>query len=103
MTGRDWQIFFASWLIGNGWWALACYGGVEAVTASLQLFVQIIQQDVGEQGGIPRLSGQVWNFGDMCRLFSVVLPRMWFLFIGVAFCFRLPPDSASRLTPLPFS
>jgi hypothetical protein len=29
MTPRDWRIFFASWLIANGWWALACFGGVE--------------------------------------------------------------------------
>jgi len=32
MTHRDWRIFFASWLIGNGWWALACFGGIEVVS-----------------------------------------------------------------------
>ena len=32
MTRRDWRIFAASWLIGNGWWAVACFGGVEAVS-----------------------------------------------------------------------
>lgn len=31
MTRRDWKIFFASWFIANGAWALACFGGVEAV------------------------------------------------------------------------
>jgi len=28
-------------------------------------------------------------------------PRMRFLFVGPAFCLRLPPDSISRWTPLP--
>jgi hypothetical protein len=28
-------------------------------------------------------------------------PRMRFLFVGPAFCLRLPSDSASRRTPLP--
>ena len=28
MTPRDWTVFFASWIISNGWWALACFGGV---------------------------------------------------------------------------
>ena len=32
MTRRDWWIFSASWLISNGWWALACFGGIEAVS-----------------------------------------------------------------------
>lgn len=31
MTRRDWRIFFASWFIANGWWILACFGGVEVV------------------------------------------------------------------------
>ena len=32
MSPRDWRIFFLSWLIANGWWSLACFGGVEAVS-----------------------------------------------------------------------
>jgi hypothetical protein len=32
MTRRDWRIFFSSFLIANGWWALACFGGIEAVS-----------------------------------------------------------------------
>ena len=32
MTRRDWSIFAASCLIANVWWALACFGGIEAVT-----------------------------------------------------------------------
>ena len=28
MTRRDWRIFILSWLIGNVWWSLACFGGV---------------------------------------------------------------------------
>lgn len=32
MTSRDWRIFFASWLMGNGWWALACFGGIELLS-----------------------------------------------------------------------
>ena len=32
MSRRDWCIFFASWFIANGWWALACFGGVELLT-----------------------------------------------------------------------
>ncbi len=31
MTPRDWRVFFASWVIANGWWALACFGGLELV------------------------------------------------------------------------
>ena len=30
MTRRDWGIFLLSWFIGNAWWALLCFGGVEA-------------------------------------------------------------------------
>jgi len=30
------------------------------------------------------------------------LPRMWFLFVGPAFCLQLPSDPASRRTPLLF-
>ena len=33
----------------------------------------------------------------------VLTPRMRFLFVGPAFCLRLPPDSTSRWTPLPSS
>lgn len=29
MSTRDWRIFFASWFISNGWWILACFGGIE--------------------------------------------------------------------------
>ncbi len=29
MTRRDWQIFLLSWLIGNAWWSLLCFAGVE--------------------------------------------------------------------------
>lgn len=32
MTRRDWRIFFASWIICDGYWMLACFGGVEATT-----------------------------------------------------------------------
>jgi len=31
MTLRDWKIFVASWLIGNVYWSLACFGGVSAL------------------------------------------------------------------------
>jgi hypothetical protein len=29
MNRRDWMIFTSSWLIGNAYWALVCYTGVE--------------------------------------------------------------------------
>lgn len=29
MTRRDWRVFLASWLIGNAYWALICFGGIE--------------------------------------------------------------------------
>jgi hypothetical protein len=32
MTRRDWRIFFASFVIANGWWALACFGGIVVVS-----------------------------------------------------------------------
>jgi hypothetical protein len=38
MTRRDWRIFFASFIIANGWWALACYGGIEAVSKVWEWF-----------------------------------------------------------------
>jgi len=50
-----------------------------------------------------RLSGQELDFEDNGLLVSIVMPFMRFLFIGAAFCLWLPSDSASRLTPLPFS
>lgn len=31
MTRRDWKIFVASWLIGNVYWSLACFGGVSVL------------------------------------------------------------------------
>lgn len=31
MNRRDWRIFMLSWFIGNGWWSLFCYAGVETV------------------------------------------------------------------------
>ena len=31
------------------------------------------------------------------------MPYMWFLFVGPRVCIRLPSDSASRRTPLPFA
>jgi len=31
MTTRDWKIFVASWVIGNVYWSLACFGGVSAL------------------------------------------------------------------------
>lgn len=36
MARRDWRIFFASFIIASGWWALACFGGVEAVSRAWQ-------------------------------------------------------------------
>jgi hypothetical protein len=43
------------------------------------------------------------DFEDNGLLVSIVMPFMRFFFIGAAFCLWLPSDSASRLTPLPFS
>jgi hypothetical protein len=31
MTARDWRMFLLSWFIGNAWWALLCYAGVESL------------------------------------------------------------------------
>lgn len=31
MTPRDWRIFLLSWLIGNAYWSLMCFGGVSAL------------------------------------------------------------------------
>lgn len=31
MSRRDWRIFLGSWLIGNGYWALACWLGVSVL------------------------------------------------------------------------
>ncbi len=31
MDARDWRIFLLSWLIGNAWWSLLCYAGVESI------------------------------------------------------------------------
>jgi hypothetical protein len=32
MSRRDWRIFWASWFIGNVWWSLLCFAGVETAT-----------------------------------------------------------------------
>lgn len=31
MSRRDWRIFMGSWLIGNAYWAVACWLGVSAL------------------------------------------------------------------------
>jgi len=31
MTGRDWSIFMASWLLGNALWTFICYGGISTL------------------------------------------------------------------------
>lgn len=31
MSKRDWKNFFLSWIIGNLYWALACFGGVSVL------------------------------------------------------------------------
>ena len=31
MSKRDWKNFFLSWIIGNLYWALVCFGGVSAL------------------------------------------------------------------------
>ena len=44
----------------------------------------------------------VWDFDLSCRLVRSAPPYMRFLFVSSEFCLRLPSDSASRRTPLPF-
>jgi hypothetical protein len=39
MNRRDWIIFFTSWFIGNSYWALACFTGVESLTWLWQWYV----------------------------------------------------------------
>jgi hypothetical protein len=48
----------------------------------------------------PKLSLQVLDFEDICLLIQLAR-LMRFLFVGPAFCLRLPSDSTSRWTPLP--
>jgi len=31
MTAHSWRIFLLSWFIGNAWWSLLCYAGVETI------------------------------------------------------------------------
>ena len=40
----------------------------------------------------PRPSGQASGFDDICRLISLAVPFLRFLFITAAFCLRLPSD-----------
>jgi len=47
-----------------------------------------------------KLSVQVSDFEDICLLIQLAR-LMRFLFVGPAFCLRLPSDSTSRWTPLP--
>ena len=47
-------------------------------------------------------SVQVSGFDDICRL-TPLQRLIRFLFVRPALCFRLPPDSQSPTTPLPFS
>ena len=44
----------------------------------------------------------VWDFDLSCSLVRSAPPFMRFLFVGSEFCLRLPSDSVSRRTPLPF-
>ena len=44
----------------------------------------------------------VWDFDLCCSLVRSAPPFMQFLFVGSELCLRLPSDSASRRTPLPF-
>jgi len=39
LNRRDWILFMTSWLIGNAYWALVCYAGVESFTRLWQWFV----------------------------------------------------------------
>ena len=53
----------------------------------------------------PHLRGRVrvvWDFDLCCSLVRSAPPCMRFLFVGSELCLRLPSDSASRRTPLPF-
>jgi hypothetical protein len=49
----------------------------------------------------PTLSRSVSGFNDIGR-FTQRARLMRFLFVGPALCLRLPSDSTSRWTPLPF-
>ena len=44
----------------------------------------------------------VWDFDLSCSLVRSAPPYMRFLFVGSELCLRLPSDSVSRRTPLPF-
>ena len=44
----------------------------------------------------------VWDFDLCCSLVRSAPPYMRFLFVGSELCLRLPSDSVSRRTPLPF-
>ena len=44
----------------------------------------------------------VWDFDSSCSLVRSAPPSMRFLFVGSELCLRLPSDSVSRRTPLPF-
>ena len=44
----------------------------------------------------------VWDFDLSCSLVRSAPPYMRFLFVGSELCLRLPSDSTSRWTPLPF-
>lgn len=39
MTRRDWRIFLLSWFIGNAWWSLLCYAGVETASGLWRWFM----------------------------------------------------------------
>ena len=43
MSGRDWRIFVASWLIGNVYWASACFTGL----ALIERLWQVCERAVG--------------------------------------------------------
>lgn len=39
MAARDWRIFLLSWFIGNAWWSLFCYAGVETIVGLWRWFM----------------------------------------------------------------
>jgi hypothetical protein len=53
-------------------------------------------------GSTPQPSVQVLGFGDIGHL-TRLRRLIRFLFVRPAFCLRLPSDSQSPATPLPFS
>ena len=71
--------FFASWLIANGWWALACFGGIETVSSlwhwmAYRRFLVSTKTSVGSRSNYLAIDARVRN-AVLCEIANFQLVK----------------------------